>query len=120
MNFEKLEPLIIEPSENPTATFLRIVTDHIEGGASGKGIGDFVEHNRQEYYARHHLQEIEPRLRGKWSRVWSARGRVHQCAAAPRRADSPDTSYSRTDCELSTACGRESGLRRSEQVRTSP
>jgi type III restriction enzyme len=58
-DFAKLEPLAIEPDKRPTATFLRIVTDHVEGGVRGKGIGEFVEHNRQDYYARHHMQEIE-------------------------------------------------------------
>jgi len=58
-DFSKLEPLSIEPDQRPTATFLRIVTDHIPGGMRGQGIGEFIEHNRQEYYARHHIQEIE-------------------------------------------------------------
>ncbi len=57
--FSTLERLVIEPEHTPTATFLRIITDHIEGGARGGGMGEYVEHNRSEYYARHHLQEIE-------------------------------------------------------------
>ena len=58
-DFSKLERLVIEPEHTPTATFLRIVTDHLEGGAHGGGIGEYVEHNRAEYYARNHLQAIE-------------------------------------------------------------
>lgn len=58
-DFATLERLVIEPEHTPTATFLRIITDHIEGGARGGGMGEYVEHNRSEYYARHHLQEIE-------------------------------------------------------------
>jgi len=58
-DFSKLEPLVVEPEHTPTATFLRIITDHLEGGAYGGGMGDFIEHNRDEYYARHHLQEVE-------------------------------------------------------------
>jgi len=50
---------VVEPEKTPTATFLRIITDHLEGGTRGGGIGEFIEHNRSEYYARHHLQEIE-------------------------------------------------------------
>ena len=50
---------MIEPEKTPTATFLKIITDHLEGRARGGGIGEFVEHNRQEYYARNHLQQIE-------------------------------------------------------------
>lgn len=58
-DFTTLERLVIEPEHTPTATFLRIITDHIEGGTRGGGMGEYVEHNRSEYYARHHLQEIE-------------------------------------------------------------
>lgn len=58
-DFSMLERLVVEPEQTPTATFLRIVTDHLEGGAYGGGIGGYVEHNRAEYYTRHHLQEIE-------------------------------------------------------------
>ncbi|MBI4317699.1 MAG: DEAD/DEAH box helicase family protein [Chloroflexi bacterium] len=58
-DFSRLERLSIEPQNTPTATFLRIVTDHLEGSAHGGGIGDFVEHNRQQYYAHHHVQQIE-------------------------------------------------------------
>ncbi|MBI4594750.1 MAG: hypothetical protein HY730_00040 [Candidatus Tectomicrobia bacterium] len=59
VDFSQLERLVIEPEQTPTATFLRIITDHLEGGVRGGGIGEYVEHNRSEYYARHHLQEIE-------------------------------------------------------------
>jgi type III restriction enzyme len=58
-DFSTLERLVIEPEQTPTATFLRIITDHLEGGTRGGGLGEYVEHNREEYYARHHLQEIE-------------------------------------------------------------
>jgi type III restriction enzyme len=59
VDFDRLERMVIEPEETPTATFLRIVTDHLEGGAHGGGIGEYVEHNREEFYAQHHIQEIE-------------------------------------------------------------
>ncbi|MEW6034060.1 MAG: restriction endonuclease, partial [Chloroflexota bacterium] len=58
-DFSKLERLSVEPGQTPMATFLRIITGHLEGGAYGGGIGEYIEHNRAEYYARHHLQEIE-------------------------------------------------------------
>jgi type III restriction enzyme len=58
-DFSSLQMLTIEPDRTPTATFLRIITDRIEGGVHGGGIGGFVEHNRKEYYSQHHLQEIE-------------------------------------------------------------
>ncbi|MBN1423939.1 DEAD/DEAH box helicase family protein [Candidatus Fermentibacteria bacterium] len=55
----RMEPMRIEPEVKPTATFLRISAGYGEGYAAMSGIGDFVEHNREEYYAHHHLQEIE-------------------------------------------------------------
>jgi type III restriction enzyme len=58
-DFATLERLIVEPEKTPTATFVRIVADHLEGGAYGGGIGEYVVHNREEFYARHHPQEIE-------------------------------------------------------------
>lgn len=54
-----MEPLIIEPEQTPTATFLRIQAGYSEGTASGKGLGAFLEHNRSLYYSMHHLQQIE-------------------------------------------------------------
>jgi len=58
-DFTTLERLVLEPEQTPTATFLRVVTDHLEGGAQGGGLGEYVEHNRSEYYAQRHLQECE-------------------------------------------------------------
>ncbi|MBU2228424.1 MAG: DEAD/DEAH box helicase family protein, partial [Proteobacteria bacterium] len=58
-DFSKLERLIVEPEKTPTATFVRIVADHLEGGAHGGGIGGYEVHNRGEFYARNHLQQIE-------------------------------------------------------------
>jgi len=58
-DFSKLERLIVEPEKTPTATFVRIVADHLEGGAYGGGIGGYEVHNRGEFYARNHLQQIE-------------------------------------------------------------
>ncbi|MBI4330134.1 MAG: DEAD/DEAH box helicase family protein [Chloroflexi bacterium] len=58
-DFSTLERLVVEPEQTPTATFLRIITDHLEGGAHGGGMGEFVEHNRAQYYAQNHPQGIE-------------------------------------------------------------
>lgn len=59
VDFTKLERLPIQPEKTPTATFIRIVADHLEGGAHGGGIGGYEVHNRGEFYARNHLQQIE-------------------------------------------------------------
>ncbi|HEV2472913.1 MAG TPA: hypothetical protein VGS41_09625, partial [Chthonomonadales bacterium] len=55
----KMEPLVLEPERTPTATFLRIQAGYSEGTASGRGVGQFIEQNRNEYYGQHHLQQIE-------------------------------------------------------------
>ncbi len=54
-----MESLIIEPENTPTATFVKVAAGYAEGTASGGGIGEFVEHNRSQYYAATHLQAIE-------------------------------------------------------------
>jgi type III restriction enzyme len=58
-DFSRTERVVVEPYDTPTATFLRIIPGYIEGATHGSGIGEFVEHNRQEYYKQFHLQEIE-------------------------------------------------------------
>lgn len=58
-DFSRTERVVIEPYNTPTATFLRILTGYTEGTTHGSGLGEFVEHNRQEYYKEVHLQEIE-------------------------------------------------------------
>ncbi len=58
-DFSRTERVVVEPYDTPTATFLRIIPGYIEGATHGSGLGEFVEHNRQEYYKQFHLQEIE-------------------------------------------------------------
>lgn len=58
-DIESMEKLIIEPEHTPTATFVKVAAGYAEGTASGGGIGDFIEHNRQQYYSQTHLQAIE-------------------------------------------------------------
>ncbi len=58
-NVADMEPVSIEPTREPTAVFLRIATGYTEGTVSGKGFGDFIEQNRDAYYAANHLQQIE-------------------------------------------------------------
>ncbi len=58
-NVPRMERLVIEPEVTPTATFVQVQAGYTEGYAASSGIGEFVEHNREEYYAHHHLQEVE-------------------------------------------------------------
>lgn len=58
-DFSRIERVVVEPYDTPTATFLRIIPGYMEGSTHGSGLGEFVEHNRQEYYKQFHLQEIE-------------------------------------------------------------
>lgn len=55
-----LEPLIIEPNREPTATFVRPTVGYQEGSPSAHTAPfEFVEQNRLEYYRETHLQTIE-------------------------------------------------------------
>ena len=58
-DFSRTERLVVEPENTPTATFLRIIAGYLEGSTHGSGLGEFVEHNREEYYKQYHLQQIE-------------------------------------------------------------
>jgi len=54
-----MEPLFIEPDDNPTAVFVKAASGYSEGHLASLGPGQFVEHNRQLYYEENHLQAIE-------------------------------------------------------------
>jgi len=55
----KIEPLIIEPNREPTATFLQPTVGFREGSPSQANPFSFVKQNRQAYYNQTHLQEIQ-------------------------------------------------------------
>ncbi len=56
----QLEPLIIEPSREPTATFVRATVGYQEGSpAIHAAPFQFIQQDREEYYAHTHLQTIE-------------------------------------------------------------
>jgi len=59
VDYNSLELLFIEPTQYPTATFVRPVADHLEGATYGGGLGDNIEQNREEYYKLYHVQQIE-------------------------------------------------------------
>ena len=57
---DAMEPLVIEPNREPTATFLRATVGYQEGSPSqAAGPFNFVEQNRDAYYRDTHLQAIE-------------------------------------------------------------
>ncbi len=56
---EAMHSLIIEPSQQPTATFVKPASGYHEGDINLLGPGPFVEQNRQEYYRTTHPQAIE-------------------------------------------------------------
>jgi type III restriction enzyme len=59
-DIDAMEPLVIEPNLEPTATFLRATVGYQEGYPSqSAGPFDFVEQNRDAYYRDTHLQAIE-------------------------------------------------------------
>jgi type III restriction enzyme len=59
-NVGELDPLVIEPNREPTATFVRPTVGYQEGSpATHSAPFDFVQQDRKEYYAGTHLQTIE-------------------------------------------------------------
>ncbi len=54
-----MEPLILEPNREPTATFLLPQVGYKEGHQSQGGPFAFVEQNREAYYQETHLQTIQ-------------------------------------------------------------
>jgi len=55
----RMERLLIEPSEEPTAVFVQPTVGYQFGGPSALGPGQFTQQDRQTYYAQTHLQAIE-------------------------------------------------------------
>ena len=59
-NVGELDPLVIEPNREPTATFVRPTVGYQEGSpATHSAPFRFVQQDREEYYADTHLQTIE-------------------------------------------------------------
>jgi type III restriction enzyme len=56
----QLDPLVVEPNREPTATFVRPTVGYQEGSpAAHSAPFQFVQQDRDEYYAHTHLQTIE-------------------------------------------------------------
>ena len=51
-----MEGLAIEPEHEPTAVFVQAQVGYRVGPPSASGPGEFVEHDRAEYYASNHQQ----------------------------------------------------------------
>lgn len=54
-----MDPLVIEPNREPTATFLLPTVGYQEGIPSRNAPFGFTEQNREEYYSHTHLQAIK-------------------------------------------------------------
>lgn len=60
---EEVEPLVIEPNREPTATYLRETVGYQEGSPSQyTGPGTFVEQDRERFYRQNHIQSIKFRI----------------------------------------------------------
>jgi len=57
-DIDSMEPLILEPSQEPTATFVKAIVGYQEGLPSQVTPFEFIEQNREAYYAENHLQTI--------------------------------------------------------------
>ena len=58
-DIDGMDPLVIEPNREPTATFLLPTVGYQEGGPSQTAPFGFVEQDREQYYRATHLQAIE-------------------------------------------------------------
>ncbi len=58
-DIDKMERLIIQPDQEPTAVFVKPRVEVQVGMSPLGGQGEFVEQTRDEYYATTHLQQIE-------------------------------------------------------------
>lgn len=58
-DIEGMDPLVIEPNREPTATFLLPTVGYQEGGPSQAAPFGFVEQDREQYYRATHLQAIK-------------------------------------------------------------
>jgi type III restriction enzyme len=57
-DIDSMEPLVLEPNQEPTATFVKPMVGYQEGVPSQITPFAFIEQNRQAYYAENHLQTI--------------------------------------------------------------
>lgn len=57
-NIEEMEKLVVEPSKNPTATFVKPQVYYEYGSPQGKNPFEYQEQDRNEYYKSTHLQTI--------------------------------------------------------------
>jgi type III restriction enzyme len=57
---DEMEPLVLEPNREPTATFVLPTIGYYEGHAAQRSAPwEFVEQNREEYYRQQHVQAIQ-------------------------------------------------------------
>lgn len=63
-DIDAMEPLVIEPNREPTATFLLPTVGYQEGGPSQLAPFGFDEQNREQYYRATHLQAIQFQIAG--------------------------------------------------------
>jgi len=61
-DIDAMDPLVIEPNHEPTATFLQATVGYQEGRPSQAAPFGFTQQNREQYYAQTHLQEIKFRV----------------------------------------------------------
>ncbi len=58
-DIEAMDPLVIEPNREPTATFLSPTVGYQEGTPAQAGPFGFIEQDREQYYRATHLQAIK-------------------------------------------------------------
>ena len=58
-NVGGMERLAIEPEHEPTAVFVQAQVGYRVGPPSASGPAEFIEHDREKYYASNHIQTIQ-------------------------------------------------------------
>ena len=58
-DIKSMEPLRLEPEHTPIAVFVKAAAGYQTGDITTSGPGEFIEHNREQYYKQTHLQTIK-------------------------------------------------------------
>ena len=64
-DIKSMEPLRLEPEHTPTAVFVKAAAGYQTGDITTLGPGEFIEHNREQYYKQTHLQTIKFEIAGQ-------------------------------------------------------
>ena len=64
-DIEAMDRLRLEPEHTPTAVFVKAAAGYQIGDITTLGPGEFIEHNREQYYQQTHIQTIKFEIAGQ-------------------------------------------------------